>query len=690
MCLSGWSSCRVRSAGAALGLAALCLGLAAPAGASAPALRKWPYPFRAALTINSDLDNCSRQEYQEIHQFLNTKQDASQNAPNGRNTDMGVGVGLEIGDSFWMNKDYNSGGWTFSYFREMSAERSADADLLRAWTQAGYVDVLHSFGDFQQAASFTRELGAAALAEMAKARLNPLVWVNHGGYQNLNNIGAPWSGDQPGSPARHTDLSVAPRGPIRFIGNQPYTSAIGVDKLTTVTLRDGTPAYAFTRYYDNREGWNVEYLHKQISAAHLDQLAQGGGLMIVANHLGYPKNSLNLEPVLGPENREALRELERRYRGGAIYVTTTARLLWLEYIRTHLAFTVEGSEAAGYAIRISGVRDPVYGDFLPTMEEMQGITFYADDPEKTRVWLGAQEMSAQLVMNPADHLGRRSLSFPRTALPPLPEWTTDGYIVKREGYETPVYDYTFDLTNDDTQDFQPTLSYIGLHGFSLGEARAADGTYLIDAPDERTLRLPRLRAGESLRGLRVKNGPYNPLVPRLVGRGNPEVAVASATFASATAQTTLRLEGAGATALALRQCARPFRSARTEIAPGGDCVARAELTSGELTLKTVNLRLAPSGAAVVVQIETWPERGDDLFIWREESAAGVSVRHTIGGLRPGDYYFLKLNGARIDMVLANAAGEASFDYGGGITARQFELAPTSPRVAVELGEFRGE
>ena len=55
-------------------------------------LRKYPYPFRSALTICNDIDLTTPEEFLEIHRFLNTKQV----------TPMGVGVGLEIGDSFWM------------------------------------------------------------------------------------------------------------------------------------------------------------------------------------------------------------------------------------------------------------------------------------------------------------------------------------------------------------------------------------------------------------------------------------------------------------------------------------------------------------------------------------------------------------------------------------------------------------
>ena len=55
-------------------------------------LRRFPYPYRAALAICSDIDETkTAEELLEIHRFLNTTQPTS----------MGEGVGLEIGNSVY-------------------------------------------------------------------------------------------------------------------------------------------------------------------------------------------------------------------------------------------------------------------------------------------------------------------------------------------------------------------------------------------------------------------------------------------------------------------------------------------------------------------------------------------------------------------------------------------------------------
>ena len=56
------------------------------------ALRKFPYPFKAAMTICSDLDQTGTlEEYLEIQKFVSTNE----------NTSMGKGLGLNIGNSFF-------------------------------------------------------------------------------------------------------------------------------------------------------------------------------------------------------------------------------------------------------------------------------------------------------------------------------------------------------------------------------------------------------------------------------------------------------------------------------------------------------------------------------------------------------------------------------------------------------------
>jgi hypothetical protein len=55
-------------------------------------LRDFPLPFSAMLSIVNDIDGTHLSTFRELHEFLNTDSE----------TRYGVGLGLDIADSFWM------------------------------------------------------------------------------------------------------------------------------------------------------------------------------------------------------------------------------------------------------------------------------------------------------------------------------------------------------------------------------------------------------------------------------------------------------------------------------------------------------------------------------------------------------------------------------------------------------------
>ena len=90
-------------------------------------LRKLPYPYRAALSICSDIDGTDTAEkFIEIQRFLNTK----------AVTKMGKGVGLEIGNSFFMYERGNR----FSF----NSGRLKDRRVISKFIHSGILDCLHS------------------------------------------------------------------------------------------------------------------------------------------------------------------------------------------------------------------------------------------------------------------------------------------------------------------------------------------------------------------------------------------------------------------------------------------------------------------------------------------------------------------------------------------------------------------
>jgi len=143
-------------------------------------LCKFPYPYHAALAICSDIDGTSLDNFIAIHKFLNTEQE----------TEIGTGLSLPIGDSFWMYDRPNLTNSAFSYFENLQGKESKSAPVIRDFIRAGIIDVMHSYGNFATMADFSRKLAMQAIDELQKHNLRIEVWTNHGGIESIQNVGA--------------------------------------------------------------------------------------------------------------------------------------------------------------------------------------------------------------------------------------------------------------------------------------------------------------------------------------------------------------------------------------------------------------------------------------------------------------------------------------------------------------------
>ena len=376
-------------------------------------LRTVPYPYRAALAIANDrhgLHDMAR--FRELHRFLNTDDD----------TPFGPGLGLEIADSFWF---YDSIG-RFSYFKGFSAAPSDQAPLIREFLQAGYIDSLHTWGDFTNT-RFTRALAEPALEEMQRHGLKVTVWTNHGDRHNVQNIdhAVPCRrGALPGDPAYHADL-LRPLG-VRFMWRN-LTRIVGQDRLLSlveychpgyyywnpletvvmipthavrwllrrwghrsgegvmpngawlhnrlinaVELDDCSRLWEFRRFNNHPDslwrGADVAGLARQLAPGVLDRLERAGGFMVVYTHL-----ELGDWPC--PEVITCLQDLARRCREERIWVAATARLL--QYNRVmHLVRWSEIEKPGEFEIRIAGtLEDPLFGEQPLEPADLQGLTF---------------------------------------------------------------------------------------------------------------------------------------------------------------------------------------------------------------------------------------------------------------------------------------------------------------------------
>lgn len=405
-------------------------------------LRKFPYPYRAALTISSDIDNTETlEEFLEIQKFLNTRE----------MTSMGKGVGLEIGNSFLF---YEPPTGAISYF--LSGPEVAGT--IRRFIKEGRIDFMHSYG---KKADFKREDAIKSLKELKDNNLKLDVWIDHN--KTLGNLGDDVTfgfGDHPDSPQYHADLTLAygikfawlgrvtmitgqsvpitletfisiydPEHPfyslinigkesakhfLSIFGNKKYAMHKENDLVRIAKLDDGQKVYEFMRfnnYWKDVGLADSKGLANAISEKALNQLKKANGYMTVYTHLG--RNS-DCPQYICKETQNALRNLAKEFEEGNIYITTTSKLLnyYINHKYLEWSYDAKGEEII---IHINKVKDPVFGEFVPTKKDLQGITFYVPDKIKTRIFIGKKEIPGILV-NPADYAGIESVTIPLVLL----------------------------------------------------------------------------------------------------------------------------------------------------------------------------------------------------------------------------------------------------------------------------------
>ncbi len=419
-------------------------------GKAIVSLRRFPYPYKAALAICSDIDETrTTAEFLEIQRFLNTKDVTS----------MGEGVGLEIGNSVYFYDDERH----FSYFTHDERARAVIRGLIRA----GYVDCLHSYGD----AVADRGEIQRALDVLYVADCTLDVWVNHQGASNnlcgkFEYMFGGCEGDDPRSNVYHADATIDYG--IRFVWvgaisrvvgqsaasntlsslsaafdpQYPWHSSLSVlresakivlgqfgderyilrrqNQLSRVIeLRDGRRVHEFMRYADHPVigglGATSRGLAYVLSKRALEHLKVVEGFAIIYTHLG--KNR-DCRQVVALETQAALRNLEREYRDGRIYVTTTSKLLNYHRAWRYLSWSHREREGCTQ-ILVDCIDDPAFGRIIPTVANLQGVTFEVPDRNKAEIYIRGIEVKG-IQGNPPDDSGAESVMVPVAHLSPPP------------------------------------------------------------------------------------------------------------------------------------------------------------------------------------------------------------------------------------------------------------------------------
>lgn len=387
-------------------------------------LRKFPYPYRAMLSLTSDIDGTTPAEFVQYHRFLNTREQ----------TPMGVGLGLDIGDSFWMYMATNTASYVdnrkrqadavMTYFHGIDPTRPKDTKRITHYWKVGWIDSIHSYGDFsrqnKQEGLCTRNLARTAWQEMKHAGIQPEIWINHGNQANKQNFGSYrrfgftsyQEGDHPHSPFYHTDIAV--RNGVRFVWNSCSDYTFGTDSaIFPLYLRDGNRVWGFHRYGYNQTSqgtqwtWGPGALYLQLTPKHLNGIMQHGQYSVVAQHFG---GGMGDVPFSEP-NRQALQLLATYYHNGNILVTRTSRLLRYNLAQQYIRYTTIYKEDRTQ-IQIKALADPLFGYRDVRLDEIRGLTFYVKHPSQTDIFLGKHKLaSSEIQINPPDQTGRASIGI---------------------------------------------------------------------------------------------------------------------------------------------------------------------------------------------------------------------------------------------------------------------------------------
>ena len=388
-------------------------------------IRPAPYPYQAMLAICSDLDETpDKNVYCETMRFLNTNEE----------TVMGRGVGLEVGNTIYFDMPPGQ----FSYWNTDDMGR----EMVRNLIYSGHIDCLHSYGDL----ATTREHAGRALDELDRHDCRLKVWVDHGtAPTNFDGDIMQGSGDVPGSPAYHADLTMGsgmeyvwrgrvtsvigqniPRslsgigtllhpfrsgetllkeftkGQMALYGHEKYRMHARNNILRHINLRDGRPVWEFMRCNPHWGGVSscetalgiADVLTKPI----LQRLVDRKGACILYTHLG--KIGKNAK-IFTPGTCQAFQRLSHFMQDGKILVTTTRRLLDFCRMKDEVTVSVTSIEDVSH-INLTCSQD---------LKTLEGLTLYVPDLEKVRLFVNKNEMSG-FQRNPPDETNRPSITLP--------------------------------------------------------------------------------------------------------------------------------------------------------------------------------------------------------------------------------------------------------------------------------------
>lgn len=394
-------------------------GLPMNSDSKMPDVRALPYPYKAGIAISNDAEFMSREFFEGLMAFLNGT----------GTTPLGGGLGLEVTSSTFF---YSAHPYSFSYFQGagVDGERTPFAPRMEDYLKSGWIDTLHSYGDFDGVGGFVRAHAERTFDALGRMGVVLPIFTNHGDRANIQNIGGDadyHQGDLPDTASYHADL-LSDHG-VRYVWTD--TAIIGESPIprtgwrTLVPWRTSSPARPFMAALQLRDGHNMQRFMRfrgtggnapnlsslayQLDRVNLPELYRRNGITVLYQHLGVLCRSGGKcvaatlaamlerpEVYLAPWYR-----LAHEVREGRLWLAGLARLLRYIEMIGDLGVEMDGRGGINLHSAIK-VADPE--------EYFQGLTLYVDPADTPTVTYNGRQLS--VVHNGPDETGRYSISIP--------------------------------------------------------------------------------------------------------------------------------------------------------------------------------------------------------------------------------------------------------------------------------------
>lgn len=141
----------------------------------------------------------------------------------------------------------------------------------------------------------------------------------------------------------------------------------------------------------------------QVAAAVTYELKAKGGVMVLgaAGRYGEERPPHRLHGSIAGHFAAEQNE-------GRVLVVGLGELLRYDFVRSHIVWDAERADS-GVTIHIRAIDDGLGCRWVPSPGELDGVTFYTPDPERTRVILNGEDVPS-ITVNPPDHTRRGSVT----------------------------------------------------------------------------------------------------------------------------------------------------------------------------------------------------------------------------------------------------------------------------------------